>query len=195
MSEVTWTHRWLPDILRLIPVDVKSLIDVGCGRGIIGALVRIYRDPKRLVGIDIFKPYLDFCRKMNFYDELYERNLMETPLPFDGKEFDVATCIEVIEHIPKENGLRLLEELERIAKIVIVSAPNIYFPQKAYDNNIFQRHVSEWCVKDFRKRGYNVLGVGDFVVFGRRIPYLSFLFSKFSYMMPNFSEVLLAYRQ
>jgi len=194
MPEVTWTHPWLSEILKLIPINVKSLIDIGCGRGIIGAIVRIYREPNRLVGIDIFKPYLDFCHKMNVYDELYERDLRKTHLPFDEKEFDVATCIEVIEHVPKENGLKLLKELERIAKIVIVSAPNVFFYQKAYDDNLFQKHVSEWRVKDFTKHGYKVLGVGNFIVFGRYNPYLSTLLSKFSYMMPTFSDTLLAYK-
>ncbi len=130
MPEVTWTHPWLYDILKLIPINVKSLIDIGCGRGIIGAIVRIYREPTRLVGIDIFRPYLDFCHKMNVYDELYERDLRKTHLPFDEKEFDVAACIEVIEHIPKENGLKLLKELERIAKTVIVSAPKVFFVKR-----------------------------------------------------------------
>jgi predicted TPR repeat methyltransferase len=83
MPEVTWTHQWLHYILNKIPIDMKTLIDVGCSRGIIGALARIYCNPERLVGIDIFKRYLDFCRKMNFYDELYEYDLRQTPLPFD----------------------------------------------------------------------------------------------------------------
>ena len=194
MPEVTWIHPWLSEILKLIPINVKSLIDIGCGRGIIGAIVRIYRELNRLVGIDIFKPYLDFCHKINVYDELYELDLRKIPLPFDEKEFDVAACIEVIEHVPKENGLKLLKELERIAKIVIVSAPNVFFYQKAYDNNPFQKHVSEWRVKDFTKQGYKVLGVGNFIVFGRYNPYLSTLLSKFSYMMPTFSDTLLAYK-
>jgi len=194
MSEIFWIHPFLHEILSRIPVDVKSLIDVGCGRGIIGALNRIYRSPKRLVGIDAFKEYLDFCLEMNFYDELYERDLRQTPLPFNDKEFDVATCIEVIEHLPKSKGVSLLHELERIAKIVIITTPNVSFSQDPYDNNPFQRHLSRWSVKDFTKRGYKVRGVGEFMFSGRHIKYLSFFLSRFSYVMPTFSETLLAYK-
>jgi hypothetical protein len=50
-------------------VNCELLVDLGCGRGIIGALCRIYRAPRRLVGIDAFEPYLAFCRQMRFYDE------------------------------------------------------------------------------------------------------------------------------
>jgi len=43
--DITWTHKGLPHILASIPADTKSLVDVGCGRGIIAALARIYRSP------------------------------------------------------------------------------------------------------------------------------------------------------
>jgi 2-polyprenyl-3-methyl-5-hydroxy-6-metoxy-1,4-benzoquinol methylase len=194
IPEVTWTHRWLFEILERIPVETNSIVDVGCGRGVIGALVRIYRKPKRLVGIDAFRPYLDFCRHHYFYDELYQYDLRQIPLPFSYKEFDVATCIEVIEHLPKNNGVNLLNELERIAKKVILTTPNVSFKQEALDNNPFQKHLSRWFVKDFIERGYTVKGVGDFMFSGRKIKYLSFFLSKFSYVMPKFSEALLAYK-
>jgi len=173
---------------------MRSLIDVGCGRGIIGALARIYRNPKRLVGIDVFRPYLNFCSYHGFYDEIYAYDLTKTPLPFKDYEFDVATCIEVLEHIPKSSGENLLNELERIAKKVIVTTPNGLIPQKALDDNPFQRHVSCWSVKDFTKRGYTVKGVGYFIIFGRKIRYISFLLSRFSYSMPQCSDTLLAYK-
>jgi 2-polyprenyl-3-methyl-5-hydroxy-6-metoxy-1,4-benzoquinol methylase len=129
-SEVYWTHAFLDEILNLIPIDVDSLLDVGCGRGIIGALVRIYRHPKRLIGIDAFERYLDFCAHMNFYDELCKYDLTQRHLPFDDKEFSVSTCIEVIEHLPKDSGVNLLNELERIAKLVIISTPNVRISQR-----------------------------------------------------------------
>jgi ubiquinone/menaquinone biosynthesis C-methylase UbiE len=193
-SEITWTHPFLHEVLNRIPVDVESLIDVGCGRGIIGALVRIYRKPKRLVGIDVFKEYLDFCGEMKFYDELYECDLRQTLLRFNDKEFDVATCIEVIEHLSKNKGISLLNELERIAKMVIVTTTNGFFPQEALDNNPFQQHLSSWSVKDFTKCGYEIRGVGNFIIFGHHIKQLSFLLSRFSYKIPRFSHELLAYK-
>ncbi len=194
IPEVTWTHRFLFEILEKIPVKTDSLVDVGCGRGVIGALVRIYRNPKRLVGIDAFRPYLDFCRHHNFYDELYQYDLTTTSLPFNDKEFDVATCIEVIEHLPKTNGLSFINELERIAKRVVITTPNIFIPQKTFDSNPFQKHLSIWSTKDFKERGYKVRGAGEFMFYGRKIKYLSFFLSKFSYVMPKFAETLLAYK-
>lgn len=194
VSEISWTHKSLYNILEKIPINTKSLIDVGCGRGIIGALVRIYRNPKRLVGIDTFEKYIDFCRKMNFYDELYKYDLRQTLLPFSDKEFDIATCVEVIEHFSKNKGVNLLCELERIAKSVIVTTPNISFSQELWDSNPFQRHLSQWSVKDFTKRGYKVRGIGEFMFSGRQVKYISRFLSPFSCVIPIFSETLFAFK-
>jgi 2-polyprenyl-3-methyl-5-hydroxy-6-metoxy-1,4-benzoquinol methylase len=172
-SEVaTWTRPFLHELLEEIPKDVESLIDVGCGRGIVGAMTRIYRMPKRLVGVDIFRDYIDFCRKYSIYDELHCLDLRKMPLPFKDREFSVATCIETIEHLPKEHGERLLDELHRIADVVIVSTPSVFFrqPENHVGCNPFQAHVSKWTVEDFKKRGYDVKGVGELAVHTLAVP-------------------------
>jgi SAM-dependent methyltransferase len=168
----TWTRPFLHELLEEIPKDVESLIDVGCGRGIVGAMTRIYRNPKRLVGVDIFQDYIDFCKKYNIYDELHRLDLRRTPLPFQDNEFTVATCVETIEHLPKNHGEKLLEELHRIAETIIVSTPSVYFrqPKSHVKNNPFQAHISKWTVEDFKKRGYNVKGVGNIAMHKLAIP-------------------------
>ena len=172
-SEVaTWTRPFLHELLEEIPKDVESLIDVGCGRGIVGAMTRIYRTPKRLVGVDIFQDYIDFCKKYSIYDELHRLDLRQTPLPFQNHEFSVATCIETIEHLPKNRGEKLLEELHRIADTVIVSTPSSFFrqPKSHVKRNPFQAHVSKWTVEDFKKRGYDVKGAGNLAAHKLAIP-------------------------
>lgn len=172
--EVTWTHPALPSILSLIPVDVESLLDLGCGRGIVGALCRIYRAPRRLVGLDAWEPYLSFCREHRLYDELVRWDLNDLPLPFGDKEFDVVTAIEVIEHLPRAAGLRLLREAERVARRrVVVTTPQVFFEQEAYDGNPYQAHRSLWTWRDFARLGYRVYGAGSFLFSGRKVRWLS----------------------
>ena len=172
LEVATWTRPFLHELLEEIPKDVESLIDVGCGRGIVGAMTRIYRTPKRLVGVDIFQDYIDFCKKYSIYDELHRLDLRQTPLPFQNREFSVATCIETIEHLPKKRGEKLLEELHRIADTIIVSTPSSFFkqPKSHVERNSFQAHVSKWTVEDFKKRGYDVKGVGNLAINKLAIP-------------------------
>jgi hypothetical protein len=169
IPDISWTHRSLPVILDAIPVNCKSLLDVGCGRGIIGALCRIYRSMDRLAGMDGFETYLEFCQKRGFYDETILRNLGDTPLPLKTREFEMVTCIEVIEHLEWDAGQKLLDELERIGSRVLVTTPNVLFQREEYDGNKFQRHLSQWRPRDFRWRGYAVYGAGNLNVgFGLR---------------------------
>jgi 2-polyprenyl-3-methyl-5-hydroxy-6-metoxy-1,4-benzoquinol methylase len=51
---------------------------------------------------------------------------MEAPLPFDDNSFDIALCIEGIEHVDAQH--RLVQELQRVLKpggTLIVSTPNV----------------------------------------------------------------------
>ena len=75
-------------------------MDIGCGRGIVGALIRIYRDPERIVGVDAFEPYISFCRRTGQYSHLLNLDVRTASLPFNKDEFDLATALEVIEHAP-----------------------------------------------------------------------------------------------
>lgn len=185
----TWTRPFLHELLEEIPKDVDSLIDVGCGRGIVGAMTCIYRTPRRLVGVDIFQNYIDFCKKYSIYDELHCLDLRQTPLPFRDNEFSVATCIETIEHLPKKHGEKLLDELYRIADTVIVSTPAVFFrqPKNHVGRNPFQEHVSKWTVEDFKKRGYEVRGVGELALHTLAIPT-----RKLSCRFPRLHQFLLA---
>ena len=191
-TEITWVHPFLDVLLHFVPSSARTILDVGCGKGIVGALLRIYREPERTVGLDAFEPYLEFCRKSGSYDELIKHDLMEKSLPFDSDEFDMATALEVIEHLPKAEGIRMLEELERVSRRVVVSTPNRFFEQETYDDNRFQKHLSRWKVSDFVRRGYSVYGVGGLMVFGRELGPLSYILSRATLPFPKLSSTLLA---
>jgi 2-polyprenyl-3-methyl-5-hydroxy-6-metoxy-1,4-benzoquinol methylase len=195
MNFITWTHPGIAYILEAIPVDTRTLLDVGCGGGVIGALCRIYRRCERQVGVDAYAPGLELCRRHSFYDELVRLDLMTGTLPFDDASFDVVTCIEVIEHLPRPEGLRLLDELERVGRHVIVTTPNGFLEQDALEENPLQRHLSGWTVADFRKRGYAVQGIGGMRILGGHRKYLSAALGPLSRYVPSMSELLLSQKR
>ena len=189
---MTWTHTFLDVFLHYVPKDVRSVLDVGCGRGIVGGLIRIYREPERILGIDLFEPYLDFCEELGVYTEVAKQDLGRTPFPFKNKEFDLSVALEVIEHLPKPKGQNLLDELQRISKQVMVSTPNHYFHQDTYDQNRLQKHLSRWSVQDFERRGYTVLGVGGFLILGREVRYISYALGRLTLLLPRLSGTIMA---
>jgi len=191
LPEVTWTHAHLEFFLSRVPPSISNALDVGCGRGIIGSLLKIYREPNRIVGLDMFEPYLDFCKKLGVYTEVIKHDLSIAPLPFRDNEFDLSVAFEVIEHLRKEDGIGLLRELERISRTVIVSTPNRYFDQSTYEGNPYQKHLSRWTTRDFKKRGYSVFGVGGLMVFGHEIKNVSYALGRFTIPLPYISGTIM----
>jgi len=85
----------------------KKVLDVGCGEAYLRARIEDY------VGIDIAgNP--DIC-----FD------LEQGVLPFDDNSFDLAICLDVLEHIQAAH--KILEEIFRVSRShVVVSLPNEY---------------------------------------------------------------------
>lgn len=182
-----------PKVVSLIPHYV-SVLDAGVEVGALGALIRLYCRPKRLVGVDIYQPYLDQARRYGFYDELRRCDFRE-PLPFADREFDVAVCCEVVEHLRREEGVQLIQELKRIAKMVIITTPNGYHMQGELDANPFQKHLSGWYVRDLQRMGFKVRGVGCLQVYGHEFHKpvdISFFLTSLTYSLPRVSSHLLA---
>jgi SAM-dependent methyltransferase len=102
-----------------IPEDVRTLLDVGCGGGVfVNHLSQGPRTFDRLCGVDRSEAALQYvqCEK--------QRANIDT-LPFKDGEFDMATCLEVVEHLPLAVYERSLMELTRVArKYLMISVPN-----------------------------------------------------------------------
>ena len=136
--------------------DDMSILDLGCGdQKIINRLKGTH------FTVDIwekFKPDLVW-------------NLNKLPLPFADNSFDVILILDVIEHLTKENGLKLLEEAKRVAnKKIVIFTPlwwtsNLYYmndPQSAYYGNKYEEHQSLWSREDFGS-GWEEITKLDFI--------------------------------
>ena len=137
----------------------KVIADCGCGKGIMGYLTRATRDlnGSTMIGIDINEGNLAFCRKHKVYDKLIKYSLPS--LPFEDKSVDFLVCTEVIEHLTKKDGLKLLSEIDRVCKgRAIISTPNTFFKNPPGEKG--DVHRSSWIAADFFKYNYNVYGLG-----------------------------------
>ena len=78
---------------------------------------------------------------------------------FADKRFDGCVALDVIEHLPKPDGLDLLQQMEALArKRVIFFTPNGFMPQRSRNGDL-QEHLSGWSVDDFEGLGYTVVGM------------------------------------
>jgi len=144
--------------LNRVPKDLGSALDLGAGRGIVGAMLRIYRNPPKLHAIEIHPPYAQFAKQ--FYDQMTVENAVTAIQKLPDKSYDIVTCFEMIEHLSKEDGLLLIQQMERVGRILFISTPGRWFPQPEYDENVYQLHRSLWTAGEFRRMGFSVRGFG-----------------------------------
>lgn len=140
-------------------LDGLKILDLGHGLGQTGLMLRglgVTRGQPELTGVDVYKPYHLLQERLGIYDKVILHDLCETPLPFKNKTHHITIGQQVIEHLPKEKGIRLLVELECVTKdLIIIATPNGYHESgPGTDGNQHSAHLSAWHPNDFQKHGY-----------------------------------------
>lgn len=123
---------WVPGALRpadedrirvatsRIPSDVRSIVDVGCGNGLfLNHLVDQHGSRfDRVMGVDRSTTALRYVRAESVHGAI-------DALPIPDGSFDLATCMEVIEHLPLSVFDAALRELARVSRrYIMVTVPN-----------------------------------------------------------------------
>jgi predicted TPR repeat methyltransferase len=80
--------------------DSASVLDVGCGTGLVGRTLREQGFEGRLTGIDISQASLDLAQERGGYDALQAADLQQR-LPFEDGTFDAAVCVGVMTYLPE----------------------------------------------------------------------------------------------
>ena len=166
-----------------IPSRFDSVIDIGCGKGTTGVVLRTYRDVKTTIGLEIFGPYLEYCRKTNAYDTVVKHNLNAKRLPFNDKTFDLVLCLDVIEHLEKAPALNLLKELKRIGRKVVLTTPSYFQKQDKLDGSEYQIHRCFISKHEFESEGYKVRGIGNIKIIPLNSWIIASLFPKWHKML------------
>jgi hypothetical protein len=118
------------------------------------------------VGIDAFEPAIEQSKKLNIHNSYRVMDCRKIGEEFQEKSFDCVCALDFIEHLSKEDGLKLIDSMERIAKKkVIIFSPNGFLSQGVHDGNPFQPHLSGWEVEEMKDMGYHVIGIGGLKIF------------------------------
>src|SRR5687768_3190127 len=111
-----------PWIVRHHLGDAKTVLDVGCGAG--EFMLKVNADKKyEVVGVELFKPSVKKAKQTGVYKSVILSDLRK--LKFKEKSFEVVLASQVIEHISKKDGIKMMAAIEKIAKKrVIIYTPN-----------------------------------------------------------------------
>jgi len=142
--------------LRRALEDCDNILDVGCGC----SMNMRWLGVKHPVGIEGYQPSCEKARQQNTHDELLNGDVRTLDQYFQPGQFDACIALDVIEHLPKEDGIKLIEQMERISRHkVVFLTPSGFLPQHSFDNNNLQEHLSGWDASEMEQRGYKVIGL------------------------------------
>ena len=136
----------------------SSIVDVGCGEGVLTERWAASLPDGRVVGIDLDDPKLraEWARRsranLQFIAGSGDR------LPFPDGEFDAATAMEVLEHVPDPEAV--LAEMARVSsRWILVSVPReplwraLNLARGAYVGALGNTpgHLNHWSKRSFAR--------------------------------------------
>lgn len=136
----------------------KSILDIGCGEGVLTHQWAEKLGEGRIVGIDLDDPKLKGEWEKRQRPNLEYRVQLAEDTPFADNEFSIATAIEVLEHVP--NPSATIREMARVASdYLLVSVPRepiwrmVNIARGAYIKDLGNTpgHVNHWSKRSFIK--------------------------------------------
>ena len=153
---------------RIIKIKPTSVLDIGIGFGKYGFLSREYTDIyhgnhfewKTIIdGIEGFEKYITKLQRI-IYDNIYMGDA--TKIIRTLGMYDLILSIDMLEHVEKDLGVVLLQDIMNHSKHAIISLP--MYPSKqdvGKYRNKFGPHRSVWTEKELDKFG-EVIKIKDY---------------------------------
>ena len=138
--------------------EPQSLLDVGCGEGVLVHRWAQSLPGRRVVGIDLQEESIQAGWSQRQAPNLEYRTMPAEDLPFAADEFDLATAIEVLEHVPDPE--HTLAEMARCAeRHLLVSVPReplwrmLNMARGAYLSQLGNTpgHLNHWSRRSFAR--------------------------------------------
>lgn len=138
------------------PID--SVLDIGIGNGKYGFLAREYINDPPVEIVDGVEVYPGYIRKTHkgIYNHIYAMDITKDFHKIKPT-YDLILMIDVIEHMSKEDGHKILDYFYGVP--MIVSTPKVFFTQQ--HKNPFEEHVSHWTKEDFANYPSKDISVED----------------------------------
>jgi predicted TPR repeat methyltransferase len=114
--------------------DARSVLDVGCGTGLVGQALRARGCGARIVGLDISQESLRIARRTDAYDAL-ERADLQRPLDVEDDGVDALVCAGVMTYLPDVEAV--WREFARVVRpggvVVVTQREDLWEPRRCQE--------------------------------------------------------------
>jgi SAM-dependent methyltransferase len=156
-----YNRRYIEQLTKFVEITDRTVIaDVGTGFGWL-VIALAMKTPAKVIAVDLDAHRLDAAREIatvvGVAHRIDWRQGSVTSLPLDDQETGVTYCIEVLEHVARDE--KALSELARVtAQDIILTTPNLWFPIIAHDTQLPFCH---WLPLSMRQVYANICGRGN----------------------------------
>ena len=144
-----------------INTSPSSILDIGCGFGKFGFLAREYTDiwggddrywswEVQIDAIEIYEKYILPHHRI-IYNNIYIGNVLDI-LPV-LQNYDMIICSDMVEHLSKNNGHKLLTLISHKSSIATITTPIGDRPQDEIYGNEYEKHISSWSKEELEQYG------------------------------------------
>ncbi len=154
--ELSWTKDTIDLRLKLPIKDLTKMKVLNIGVGDTwSAVAKQLRNLKfkSLNMVDVHQPYLDNAAKLDWMAEEISFELKDGKAKYNWKDYDLITIFDVLEHIEKEESIRIVKEIQEAGVKLLVFGPLEKEPRHNNFGVKSQDHISFWTEEDFINLG------------------------------------------
>jgi len=145
----------------------NHILDVGMGRGNYGWFLRNRCDYLgKLTGIEVWGPYVEGPDAISggnrtYYERIVVADIRVSEQLVEELAPDIIFAFDVIEHMPCEEGERVVYMLRRFSGLVLVSVPIVPYPQEPIYGNPHEEHQCDWTEDEMVSLGSECIHRGS----------------------------------
>lgn len=135
-----WDYRAPLEAASLLKPAIQAsstVLDAGCGTGLVGAALRHVGFKGDIDGIDLSPSSLEKAGERETYRSLCPVDFQELPLGIADDAYDALTCVGVLTYVPDSEAI--LKEFARVVRpggVAVVTQRDDLFEERAFDRTI-----------------------------------------------------------